>query len=223
MTKLPLTLGFDTSGAYCAAALLRGTEVIASANEDMARGQAERIMPLVEEVLTAGGATWQDLSAIGVGIGPGNFTGIRISVAAARGLGLALRIPIVGVSHFEALALGYDAPVVCTVAAPRAKLYAQTMNDGTAAKAVLCDLDSLSLPDPTLKAAGLGSHAEQIADLTGGPVVAPKYSVEEAIARQAMLRMHDIDLQPPAPMYLRPADAAPSRHAAPVILAETQQ
>lgn len=220
MTNLPLILGFDTSGAYCTATLLRGPDVIAAAHEEMARGQAERIMPLIQKVLTEGSATWQDLSAIGVGIGPGNFTGIRISVAAARGLGLALRIPIVGVSHFDALALGYDAPMVCSVAAPRGKLYAQTVKDGADTPAVLCDLDNLPLPDPKIKAAAVGSHADAIAKLTGGLEIAPKYSIGEAIARQALLRMNDANLQPPAPMYLRPADAAPSRHAAPVILAD---
>jgi tRNA threonylcarbamoyl adenosine modification protein YeaZ len=179
-------------------------------------------MPLIEEVLTAGGATWQDLSAIGVGIGPGNFTGIRISVAAARGLGLALRIPVVGVSHFDAMALGYDKPVVCSVAAPRAKLYVQVLNDARHADGVLCDIDNIPLPNPKAEAAAIGSHADEIARLTGGQAITAKYPTVVAIAQLAALRMHNVNLQRPAPMYLRPADAAPSRHAAPVILAEPQ-
>ena len=56
----------------------------------MAKGQAERLMGLLEEVLAAQKTTWQDLSAIAVGVGPGNFTGIRIGVSAARGLALGL-------------------------------------------------------------------------------------------------------------------------------------
>ena len=88
MPSDPTILAFDTSAAHCAAALLRDGEIVTSCAEPMTRGQAERLMPLLHEVLALGGCTWADLDAIGVGIGPGNFTGIRISVSAARGLAL---------------------------------------------------------------------------------------------------------------------------------------
>jgi tRNA threonylcarbamoyl adenosine modification protein YeaZ len=98
----PIILGFDTSAAHCAAALLCGDRVLVSRREEMTRGQAERLMPLLEECLSDAGFGWSDLTAIGVGIGPGNFTGIRIAVSAARGLALALDIPAVGVDGFDA-------------------------------------------------------------------------------------------------------------------------
>ena len=91
----PTILAFDTSAAHCAAALLCAGKIEVRVDE-MARGQAEHLMPMLEEVLAAQGLTWADLDAIGVGTGPGNFTGIRISVAAARGLALGLGIPAVG-------------------------------------------------------------------------------------------------------------------------------
>ncbi|PKP74508.1 MAG: tRNA (adenosine(37)-N6)-threonylcarbamoyltransferase complex dimerization subunit type 1 TsaB, partial [Alphaproteobacteria bacterium HGW-Alphaproteobacteria-6] len=97
-----LVLGFDTSAAHCAAALLRGDRILAARAEAMGRGQAERLMPMLEEMLAGAGAGWRDLAAIGVGTGPGNFTGVRISVAAARGLAVALAIPAIGISGFEA-------------------------------------------------------------------------------------------------------------------------
>ena len=87
----PLVLGFDTSAAHCAAALLSGGTCLAARHEEMAKGQAERLMPLIAELLEEAGAATGDLAAIGVGIGPGNFTGIRISVSAARGLAAARR------------------------------------------------------------------------------------------------------------------------------------
>jgi tRNA threonylcarbamoyladenosine biosynthesis protein TsaB len=71
----------------------------------MARGQSERLVPMLEDLLAEGGVAWRDLDAIGVGIGPGNFTGIRIAVATARGLALGLRVPAVGVTGFDAPAL----------------------------------------------------------------------------------------------------------------------
>ena len=119
MPSDPLILGFDTSAAHCAAALVSGDRVLAAWHDDMSRGQAERIMPLLEEVLKEGGKGWSDLSAIGVGIGPGNVTGIRISVAAARGLALGLGIPAIGVSSFDAIAQGATTPGLPTVPGPR--------------------------------------------------------------------------------------------------------
>ncbi len=220
MTHAPLILGFDTSGPHCTAALLRGDTLIASQTLDMARGQAERIMPLIQEVLAAGDVELSDLDAVGVGIGPGNFTGIRISVSAARGLALALGIPAIGVSQFQAMALGVDGPVVCSVAAPRDRLYVQTLNDSSGSAAALCDMDTLVLPNPKAEASAIGAQADEIAKRTSGRVLTAKYPMAEAIARQAMLNMHNTTLTPPAPLYLRPADAAPSRNAPPVILAD---
>ena len=70
----PLVLGFDTSAAYCAAALVRGDTVLGAVGEDMARGQAERLMGLLQDLLAAHQVTWSDLDALAVGTGPGNFT-----------------------------------------------------------------------------------------------------------------------------------------------------
>ena len=85
----------------------------------MARGQGERLMGLLQDLLDGASHKWCDLTALGVGIGPGNFTGIRISVAAARGLALSLRIPAIGVSSFEATALTRLSPFTASVAGPR--------------------------------------------------------------------------------------------------------
>src|SRR6056297_2365432 len=76
-------LAFDTSAAHCAAAIVSGDTILARRDEEMARGQAERLMPLLAELLAEAGLAWSDLAALGVGTGPGNFTGIRIAVAAA--------------------------------------------------------------------------------------------------------------------------------------------
>ena len=89
----PLILSFDTAAAHCAAALVRGGTVIAQAHEPMARGQAERLFPMIAEMLEGAGLGWGDPDAIGTGTGPGTFTGVRIAVAAARGLALAQRHP----------------------------------------------------------------------------------------------------------------------------------
>ncbi|MCB2111290.1 MAG: tRNA (adenosine(37)-N6)-threonylcarbamoyltransferase complex dimerization subunit type 1 TsaB, partial [Rhodobacteraceae bacterium] len=98
-----LTLAFDTAGAHCAGAMLSGDRIVAERFLSMARGQAEALMPMLEDLLAGAGAGWDAVSLIAVGVGPGNFTGTRVSVAAARGLALALRVPARGVSAFETM------------------------------------------------------------------------------------------------------------------------
>ncbi len=65
-------LAFDTSAAHCAAALLCGDRVLVERCETMSKGQAERLFPLLQEILTEAGLTWRDLDVIGVGVGPGS-------------------------------------------------------------------------------------------------------------------------------------------------------
>lgn len=208
-----LVLGFDTSGPHCAACLMLGETVLGHRFQEMTRGQAEQLVPLLEDLLTEAGKTWDDLDSLGVGIGPGNFTGIRISVSAARGMALGLGIPAVGVNGFDALALDAGA-VVTTIAAPRDQLYVGLPG----ASPVLTSLDRMPLPPARTKADVIGHSASEIAAKTGGTARDPAYPLAEAIARLAQSRMHDIDLPRPAPLYIRPADAAPARDSGPVIL-----
>ena len=196
----PVILAFDTSAAHCAAALLCGGEIVASAREDMARGQAERLFGLLEEVLAAGGKGWDDLTALAVGVGPGNFTGIRIAVSAARGLALGLGIPAVGVSTLEAQVDGMARPCLSVLDARRGMNYVQRFGeDGPSAAEVL--EGEAELPD--LPTARDGSAAELV------PVMA-------RIAAARLLSGEVIAA--PAPMYVRAADAAPPRDPAPTIL-----
>ena len=90
---------------------------------------------MLEEVLAAGGVGWDALDAIAVCTGPGNFTGVRIAVAAARGLALALGVPAVGVTRFEALAEGRRGPALVLLEDRGGGVFAQLMADGAAAGA----------------------------------------------------------------------------------------
>lgn len=197
----PLVLGFDTSAAHCAAALLSGDRLLAARSEEMGRGQAERLMPMLAEMLAAAGAGWADLAALGVGTGPGNFTGIRIAVAAARGLALALKIPAVGVTGFEARALGYEGPVRIAIEAPRGMVWLQR-RDGAAGEA----------PEllPATETGAPSAPLLWLSDL-------PPAGMAANIARIARDRRH-LALPRPAPLYLRPAEAAPMREAPPLLL-----
>ena len=219
MPSDPLILGFDTSAAHCAAALLSGGRVLAMRHEDMTRGQAERLFPLIEGLLAEAGVAWRDLSAIGVGTGPGNFTGIRISVSAARGLALSLGIPAIGISTLEAQAFGAPGVVVATVAAPRDQLYLQVIGGAEPSAPVLATLDKLPRIPARADPACIGARAAEVATKCAGTPRQPALCLPEAIARIAAQRL-DRDLPPPAPLYIRDADAAPARDGPPVILAD---
>jgi tRNA threonylcarbamoyladenosine biosynthesis protein TsaB len=146
-------LAFDTSAAHCAAALLLPDRVILR-HEPMEKGQAERLVPLLEEVLAEGGLVWGDLKAIAVGTGPGNFTGVRIAVAGARGLALGLGIPAVGVTRLEALAYGLPRPLTVIEDARRGEVYLQEFTDTGPGAARLARADEAAAGPATGSAAG---------------------------------------------------------------------
>ncbi|WP_103332546.1 tRNA (adenosine(37)-N6)-threonylcarbamoyltransferase complex dimerization subunit type 1 TsaB [Pseudotabrizicola formosa] len=201
-------LAFDTSAAHCAAALLLADGRCLIRREEMAKGQAERLLPLLEEVLAEANLGWRDLNAIGVGTGPGNFTGVRISVAAARGLALSLGVPAIGVTRLEALAHGLPRPVTVVEDARRDEVYVQHFSVGGPEPAALRALAGLSVAGPVT-----GSAAGNVE----GDAVAPAMPMVEAIARIAASRAQDPQPRP-APFYLRGADAAPPSDPPPVIL-----
>lgn len=187
-------LAFDSSAAHCAAALHLGDRMVARV-EPMAKGQAERLMPFLEELLADERLVWRDLAAIGVGTGPGNFTGLRIGVSAARGLSLGLDIPAIGVSSFEAAALGHPRPLTVALPAPRGHLWLQRLTEA-------------------------GAEAPRLAPIAeaDGVLHAPE---AEALVRAIAQLAYDRAGTPqprPAPLYVRPADAAPPRDPAPVLI-----
>jgi tRNA threonylcarbamoyladenosine biosynthesis protein TsaB len=185
-----LILAFDTSAAHCAAVLLRDNRVTARRIHEMSTGQAEALLPLLAATLAEGGAAFSDLDAIAVGTGPGNFTGIRISVAAARGLALALNRPAIGVTTFEALAHDLPRPATVAIPAPRGQVHRQTFaSDGPEPPETL--MGQAPLPDPA--------------------------TLVTAIGLIAALRIGTVQPRP-APFYLRGPDAAPPRDPAPTIL-----
>lgn len=205
----PLILAFDTSAAFCAAAVISGDHVLAAADEPMATGQAERLMPLLAELLSAAGLSWGDLHGLGVGTGPGNFTGVRLSVSAARGLALSLGRPAIGVTRLEALAEGLPRPLAVIEDARRGAAYLQRFGPDTAPE--LAEADSL----PNLGALPRTGGGAKL--IRGGIILPPAMPIAVAIARIAARRLGEPQPRP-APLYLRAADAAVSSDPPPVIL-----
>ena len=175
----------------------------------MDKGQAERLLPLLGEMLAEAGLGWADVTRLAVGTGPGNFTGIRIAVAAARGLELGVGVPAIGVGRLEALALGLPRPVLVAEDARRGEVWVQTFGEGGPGDLALLSTSDLGAAFRGYPATGSAAH------LTGGPVLAQPMALAESIARIAAIRAPGA---PPAPIYLRPADAAPPSDPPPVIL-----
>jgi tRNA threonylcarbamoyladenosine biosynthesis protein TsaB len=201
LARPEVILAFDTSAAHCAAALLSGDQLW-ERSEAMEKGQAERLFPMLEALLTDAGVGWGDLTTLAVGTGPGNFTGVRIAVAAARGLALSLNIPALGVTRLEALAHGLPRPVTVIEDARRGETYVQHFG--------ILGPEAAHLMQP-----GLIEGPQTGSAATGA--LLPAMSLCAAMAEIAASRL--ATRQPrPAPFYLRGADAAPPSDPAPVII-----
>ena len=193
MASDTVVLAFDTSGPFCAAAVLVNGEFMACRADDMARGQAEAIMDMIVDVLDTSGVTLQDVSRIGVGTGPGNFTGIRISVSAALGFALSLGIPAIGVNGFDATLYRQSDEAVACLPAIRDQIYFSghglTPQLGDRDLAAQLGRPLIDRPDPAQLVKNIVRIAEN-ADRFDRPV----------------------------PMYVKPADAAPTRDLPPKVL-----
>jgi len=108
VTTLPVTtlLALETAGSHCSAAVLRDAVVLAAECRKLRHGHAEALLPMVERVMAAAGLPPSRLAAVAVAVGPGGFTGIRVGLAAAHGIALALGVRLMGVSSFAAVAAG---------------------------------------------------------------------------------------------------------------------
>src|SRR6185312_5662798 len=127
-----LVLALDTCLASCSVAVTDGPRVLASAREVMARGHQERLAPMAREVMADAGLAFDRLERIAVTVGPGSFTGLRVGIAFAKGLALALAAPAVGIGTLEALAAESAGLVFPAIDARRGQLYLQAFEDGRA-------------------------------------------------------------------------------------------
>jgi tRNA threonylcarbamoyladenosine biosynthesis protein TsaB len=97
-------LAFDSAQAACSAAVRRDSTLAARRFARMERGHAEALMPMIVAVLADAGIGFPALDAVAVTVGPGSYTGIRVGLAAAKGIALARGIPLIGVTTLEAVA-----------------------------------------------------------------------------------------------------------------------
>lgn len=205
-----IVLAIDTAGPGCYAALydLAGETVLGAAGAEIGRGHAERLMEFVDAALDAASMDLPAVERIAVTIGPGSFTGIRVGVAAARGLALALGVPAVGVSTFSALAADRltGTPLLVAIDAKRDEVYWQLFAaDGAEASAPgIAFVEQARAVAAAHDGAVVGSAAALLRD--GAAQEADGVSIAAVARLGARL---DPDKHLPKPLYLRGPDAKP--------------
>jgi tRNA threonylcarbamoyladenosine biosynthesis protein TsaB len=219
-----ICLALDTTLDACSVAVVEGEHVRAAVSEPMARGHQERLAPMVAEAMAAAGVDFPGLERIGVTVGPGSFTGLRVGLAFARATALALAVPCVGVGTLRALAEGL-APsaglAVAAIDARRGQLYVQAFRDGRPvmtpeALSVAAAVDVLLALGADARTPVAGSGAGLLAGIGSG-VPATEVIDPVVLARLAMARPPGET--PPQPLYLRAPDARTLAERAPVKLA----
>jgi len=207
----------DTALGLCTAGVfeVQGAEVrrLGLRSEPMAKGHSERLAGFSRDAAAEAGSGFGAIDRIGVTVGPGSFTGLRVGLAFAQGLGAALDRPVVGVSSLDALAASAEAagPVAALIDARRGQVYARFWTDG--------------LADGPGEALSLEAAAERIAGMAAGGVLVgsgaalfaeafPALTVLAAAgpAPGALARLAaaaDPATAPPRPLYLRAPDAVP--------------
>ena len=215
-------LAIDTALEACSAAVLDTVraEIVAAESRVMARGHAEALIPMIGRVMAASRIEFNDLDRIAVTVGPGSFTGLRVGIAAARGIALAAGKPAIGLTTLS----GYAAPhiaaddtrsVAAVIDARHEHVYLQVFGPGgrTVVPPRIAPLREAMLAALTGSARIVGSAADLIAaswprtqpppalvDQRGAPDI-------DWIARLGAAAGDPHG--PPKPLYLRPPDAQP--------------
>lgn len=185
-------------------------------------GHAERLMPMIAEAMAEAGLAFPDLGRIAVTVGPGTFTGVRVGVAAARGLALASGLPVVGASSLAVMAhradrmLGPREPELLAVAvdARRGMVYVQLFADApdrTGGPLLLAPEAVASLVGPR-PVTVVGSGAEAVAGAiaaAGGRAQARLFDLQPDARSLALLAADLTPVSPLRPLYLRPPDVKP--------------
>jgi len=213
-------LAIDTALEACSVALLDGNSVVAEETQLMARGHAEALMPMLARLRETAAFYFNIIDRIAVTVGPGSFTGLRVGIAAARGIALATGKPAVGITTLEALAaplIAGDAssPVVSVIDARHNHVYLQafgTDGDDLVSARVVSVPDALDLIVP-LQPRLVGNAAQLLAAAWPADQPAPA-SIDQQPAPLIdwvgrLGQLAEAGAAPPKPYYLKAPDAQP--------------
>lgn len=212
MNKDMIILAMDTSQMACSVTLCRGSALLETRSEMLGRGHAERLLPMIDEVMIEHGVNYGEIDRLAVITGPGAYTGVRIGVAAARGLALASKIPCLGFTALEVALSCDDVPdgrILSTVAGRGDTVFAQTFSKNLGVIKALDDACSITLDEARSCGADhiIGSGRVQL-------------DIDSEMSRQHMPNCHQLAMlagkadpkeHPPEPTYFRAADALPAK------------
>ena len=128
-------LAIDTVAAACSVAVQTGGETVSSCRKEIEQGHAEILHPMLRDLMLSASLGFEDLDLIAATVGPGSFTGLRIGLATARSLSIAAKVPVTGVTSFEAVAIALpkeewnDSHVLIALETKRDDLYLQVFAD----------------------------------------------------------------------------------------------
>ena len=219
-------LAIDTALAACSAAVL-DTEhggIVAAESLPMTRGHAEALMPLIARVMDQAGLAFTDLDRVAVTTGPGSFTGLRVGIAAARGIALATGKSAVGLSTLFAYAAPQMAaddriPVVAAIDARHGHVYLQVFGPGgrTPSAPRLAPLREAVQAASAAPACIVGSAAQSVAAGLSQADAEPAAVDARPAPDIAWVARIGAGLpegqSPPRPQYLRAPDAQPQNAA----------
>jgi len=204
-------LTFDTATPLVTVALHDGDDVVRELVSELPMRHGEQLAPLIDAALRDQGLVRQDLTAIGVGVGPGPFTGLRVGLVTARTLAYALEIPVYGVCTLDVLAVAavdsgaVAGPFAVATDARRKEVYLATYDaDGVR-------LDGPVVDRPSELAAGLAAGLPVVGE---GAVLYPEAFPDAVgptrpsagwLAR--VIAEERAELRDPEPLYLRRPDA----------------
>jgi tRNA threonylcarbamoyladenosine biosynthesis protein TsaB len=224
----PVVLAFDSAGSGCSVVVASGETVLGAESDTAMHGQAEKLLPMVDSVMRRAGLPASALDIIGVTVGPGSFTGIRIGLAAARGIAHATGARVIGVTGFEAVAAGLAGTslgvgfILIALESRREDLYVQLFNhahvaleDPTATMPAVLNqrLTGIIGAAPLLVAGDAAQRAASTLSQRPNTMVAAGSAPDAAGVLRAALCRCPVHAQgaKPMPLYLRPPDVSFSK------------
>jgi tRNA threonylcarbamoyladenosine biosynthesis protein TsaB len=203
-------LAVETALGACSVAVLAGENLLAHRFEEMARGHAEALAPMVENTMREADVVFAALDRLAVTTGPGTFTGQRVGLAFMRGLRVALKKPLIGITTLEAMAAATQAKRVASIHdAKRDEAYLLLWEAGETivAPVVLPFAEAVARIGSFGPCALAGTGAPAAAAILGDGFTLTNIRQPDAlwVARLAMTRPAPDG--PPAPLYLRAPDA----------------
>lgn len=156
-----ILLAIESSASSVSVAVLSDQKVLGYRWEKMERGQGEALIPLIQSLLAELGLDIQAITAVAVAVGPGSFTGVRVALSAARAVGLALNVPVMGVTNFEVASFELPKPLTVVLDTKRGDYYTQFLDETGAVMGEPVVLDSTALKK-TFAVCGCGRWCRKI-------------------------------------------------------------